>query len=535
MASKDGRIDLHIHSTASDGTLSPQEILANAKNLELRAIAITDHDTVDGTKAALESGIPPGLEFVTGVEISADIPSPFYSGGSLHILGYFIDPQEPELERALKVLQDARADRNPKIIRKLQSMGLDITLAEAEEISGGGQVGRPHIAQVLVKKGMVNSTREAFDNYLAKDQAAYVGKYRLTAQRAVELILQAGGLPVCAHPFSLEFGPDKLFEFLTQLKEWGLAGLEVYYPQHSPDMVSRYFGMAQKLDLLITGGSDFHGASKPDIQMGTGKGDLFVPLDLFERLEAFHKEHLTQYPSVDIPPGTNLPLLEDALNYHFINPELLLEAMCHSSYVNEHSECTWPHNERLEFLGDAVLNLAVSDMLMSKYSKNREGDLSRLRASLVNEGQLAEIARGLGIGQHLLLGKGEARGRGWDKNSILADSLEAVFGAIYCDTGYEYAYKTIKNLVAPIIPDEVSEATTQDYKTRLQEFAQSKLKVTPNYEMIREFGPDHEKTFIAKVIVSEKYSSEGRGRSKKAAEQDAACNALILLGQDEPA
>ncbi|ACL04434.1 Ribonuclease III [Desulfatibacillum aliphaticivorans] len=534
MASKDGRIDLHIHSTASDGTLTPQEILAAAKDLELRAIAITDHDTVDGTLNALESGIPEGLEFVPGVEISADIPSPFPSGGSLHILGYFIDPQEPELERALKVLQDARADRNPKIIRKLQSLGMDVTLAEAEEISGGGQVGRPHIAQALVKKGFVNTTREAFDYYLAKDQAAYVGKYRLSAQRAVELILKSGGLPVCAHPFSLEFSPDVLFDFLSQLKDWGLPGLEVYYPQHNPDMVARYFEMAQKLDLLITGGSDYHGASKPDIQMGTGKGDLFVPLELYDRLLAYHKETEAQAGCFEIPPGKDLGLLEEALGYNFKTPELLLEAMCHSSYVNEHPDCTWTHNERLEFLGDAVLNLAVSDMLMSKYSENREGDLSRLRASLVNEGQLAEIARSLGIGQHLLLGKGEARGRGWDKNSILADSLEAVFGGIYSDSGYADAFKVIKNLIAPLIPEEVAVAAAQDYKTRLQEYAQSKLRITPSYELIREFGPDHEKTFVAQATVNKEFTSQGKGRSKKAAEQDAAREVLILLGQEDP-
>ncbi|MBI9077239.1 MAG: ribonuclease III [Desulfatibacillum sp.] len=249
----------------------------------------------------------------------------------------------------------------------------------------------------------------------------------------------------------------------------------------------------------------------------------------------FHREQATcQSAPVEIIPGKDLSVLEKSLNYSFRNKEWLLEAMCHSSYVNEHPECAWSHNERLEFLGDAVLNLVVSDMLMTKYAKNREGDLSRLRASLVNEGQLAEIARGLGIGQHILLGKGEARGRGWDKNSILADSLEAVFGAIYSDTGYKGAFKTVQALIAPLIPKEPAVANTLDYKTRLQEFSQSQLRTTPSYELIREFGPDHEKIFIAKVIVNDEYSSEGQGRSKKAAEQDAACNALILLGQEDP-
>lgn len=531
MACEDGRIDLHIHSTASDGTLTPAQILETAQNLGLYAIAITDHDTVDGVKQALESGIPQSMEFVCGVEISADIPDPFAANGTLHILGYFIDPHDPDLGLGLKVLQQARADRNPQIITKLQNMGMDISMQDVEKISAGGQTGRPHIAQALVQKGVVTNTREAFDLFLAKNKPAYVGKYRLPAQEAVDLIQNAGGIAVCAHPFSLEFAPDVLDDFIAHMKKIGLAGIEVHYSQHGPDLVEQYLELARKHSLFVTGGTDFHGDSKPDIRMGFGKGDLCVPVGLYHELFAEHEKlsekrqnQARQTPKAD--PSE----LEDRISYYFNNKDLLSNALTHSSFANENPGLDLDDNERLEFLGDAVLSLVVGHVLMEKYDAIREGDLSRMRASLVNEAQLAQLARKLDLGGHLLLGMGESRAGGWDKNSILADCLEAVIAAVYLDGGFEAASTMVRNLYEPLLLDSLSNALTVDYKTRLQEVVQSRRQRAPEYKVIGESGPDHDKIFTVEVQMPENITAQGQGKSKKTAEQQAAQNALVQLG-----
>lgn len=281
---QDCAIDLHIHSTASDGSASPREILAMAQAARLGAIAITDHDTVDGARAALAAGIPDRLRFATGVEFSAEIPTAFSQSGTLHILGYFLDLDHPELARALSLCQEARLARNPRIISKLSEMGFPITLAEVTELAGEGQVGRPHIARVLLEKGVVASVEQAFDLYMGKGKPAYVGKFRLAAEDAISVIRQSGGVPVLAHPSSLEMEDAELFRLVAALAEMGLAGVEVYYPGHGQGLVKKYLGLAREHDLAATGGTDFHGASKPGIKMGFGAGDLHVPYHLFTSL-----------------------------------------------------------------------------------------------------------------------------------------------------------------------------------------------------------------------------------------------------------
>ncbi|MDP4979795.1 MAG: PHP domain-containing protein [Desulfobacterales bacterium] len=278
-------IDLHIHSTASDGTLTPAQILDRAQAQHLRAIAITDHDTIDGSKEALQIGIPSCLHFLTGVELSAAPPPLLRRSGSFHILGYGLRLDDDELNHTLLVLQHARENRNPAIIESLGRLGFDMTLAEVVEMVGESQIGRPHIARLMLKKGYVHSIDEAFDRYLGTGKPAYVDKYRISCQRALELIHGAGGIPILAHPYLLSLKDAAEVEKLViSLKKIGLGGIEALYPEHPPHATAFYKELADRHHLLITGGTDFHGSLKPDIQLGIGSGDFQVPFALYEQL-----------------------------------------------------------------------------------------------------------------------------------------------------------------------------------------------------------------------------------------------------------
>lgn len=278
-------IDLHIHSTASDGSFTPAEILDHAQKLNLAAIAITDHDSIDGSREALRIGIPPSFSFLTGVEISAAHPPFFPGSGSFHILGYDIHLDNRDLNQALSKLQDARKNRNPAILNRLNKLGFQISLEEVNQEVGEGQLGRPHIAYTMVKKGFVASIDEAFDKYLGANGPAYVDKYRIECEEAINIIRTAGGVPVLAHPALLNIENDQILdELLQNLMDIGLAGMEVYYPGHSSQQVRQYTEMARKHGLLMTGGTDFHGDITPKIKMGSGKGSLFIPYSLYEKL-----------------------------------------------------------------------------------------------------------------------------------------------------------------------------------------------------------------------------------------------------------
>ena len=278
-------IDLHIHSTASDGSLTPAEIINRAQRLNLAAIAITDHDSIYGSKEALQAGIPPSLKFLTGVEISAAHPPFFPGSGSFHILGYCIRLDNQALNQALNRLRDARKNRNPKIIKRLNELGLKISLEDVNPTIAHGQLGRPHIAQVMIKKGFVKSMDEAFDQFLGVGKPAYVDKNRIGCEETIKMIRDAGGVPVLAHPALLNINDDfQLEELIQNLIKIGMRGIEVYYPEHSPEQMQRYRELANKYNLLITGGTDFHGSITPKIEMGTGKGTLFIPYKLYEEL-----------------------------------------------------------------------------------------------------------------------------------------------------------------------------------------------------------------------------------------------------------
>ncbi len=278
-------IDLHIHSTASDGTLTPAAILDHAQKLNLAAIAITDHDSIEGSREALRNRIPASLHFLTGVEISTAHP-PFLPGaGSFHILGYGIRLDDPVLNQALNKLQEARKNRNPKIIRRLNEMGFKITLEEVRQIAGKGQIGRPHIAYTMMKKGYVASIDDAFKKFLGTAKPAYVDKERVGCEEAIKIIRNAGGIAALAHPGLLNIEDNlKLAQLVRDLVKIGIGAIEVYYPQHSPEQTQRYMQLSKQYKILMTGGTDFHGSIMPEIKMGSGKGNLFIPYSLYETL-----------------------------------------------------------------------------------------------------------------------------------------------------------------------------------------------------------------------------------------------------------
>ncbi|MGB9627313.1 MAG: PHP domain-containing protein [Thermodesulfobacteriota bacterium] len=283
-----GYIDLHLHTTASDGVMKPSEIVRYAKMKGLQAIAITDHDTIEGLEEGLKEGERLNFEVIPGVEISAEYPH-----GSMHILGYFFDIHHPFLNERLKYLQKVRAERNPKIAEKLNQLGLKLTFEEVLKASGGGQVGRPHFAQVLVEKGYVKNYQEAFDRFLKKGAPGYVEKMRYSPREALQFIQEAKGIGVLAHPNTLGIqGITQLEELISKLIEIGLKGLEVYYPEHSPSEVAQYKALAERYGLLITGGTDYHGIEGNELEIGVGRGDMRLPYSMVERLKAIRNQSL---------------------------------------------------------------------------------------------------------------------------------------------------------------------------------------------------------------------------------------------------
>ena len=280
-----GGIDLHIHSTASDGTFSPYEIIQMASRIGLDAFSITDHDTLEGSRQALYADIPSNLRFITGIEISAAIPANSSISGGVHLLGYGIDPEDAALNQTLDKFIKIRNNRIKAIVERLNALGVDLTLQQVLAEVGEGAAGRPHVATAMIKAGLARDVNDAFDRFLGNGRPACVGKERLDCRRALELIINAGGVPVLAHPYLVkcsDFGD--LSRFVAQLCDLGLRGIEVYYPQHTHAAVAQYLSLAGKFALLVTGGSDFHGQLIPDVQMGCGRGDLHVPSVLFDQL-----------------------------------------------------------------------------------------------------------------------------------------------------------------------------------------------------------------------------------------------------------
>ena len=275
-------VDLHCHSTASDGTLSPTEVVDLAVSSGLSALALTDHDTIAGVAEAAGAARKAGLDFLPGIEISCDVPRP----ATMHLLGYGFDPRSPVLLDLTTRLIEGRNDRNPRIIGKLNELGVTITMEEIEAEAGGNVVGRPHIAAVLLRKGYVSSIKQAFDKYLAQGAPAYFDKERLTPKQAIGLVLESGGVPVLAHPVQLRTENDAQLERIVKdLADLGLVGLEVIHSDHDAALVEKYSKLADRFGLAKTGGSDFHGTNKKDIHLGTANGRK-VPREFYDALAA---------------------------------------------------------------------------------------------------------------------------------------------------------------------------------------------------------------------------------------------------------
>jgi len=273
------QIDLHTHTTASDGTLDPADLVRKAASDGLKAVAITDHDTVGGLSQALRAGKETGVEVIPGCELSIDFKS-----GQMHILGLFLPDPPQGLQATLDDLQDRRNNRNDRILGMLRDAGVDVTLKEIQELAGEASIGRPHIARVLVQKGVVESIDQAFKQYIGPGGAAYVPKDKLDPETAIRILKQEGATVILAHPYSLEIDTEELRELLSRLKEQGLEGVEAYYSEHTPEQTRTYLQLCSELDLLVSGGSDFHGSVKEDVGLGTGKGNLDLSYDLVRRM-----------------------------------------------------------------------------------------------------------------------------------------------------------------------------------------------------------------------------------------------------------
>ena len=259
-----GKIDLHSHTTFSDGSFPPADLVALARAKELKALAVTDHDTIEGLAEAVGAGERMGVEIIPGIEISADYPP-----GTLHILGYFIDYRSAKLKEALKEIQEARVRRNPEIAKKLAALGVPVTMEEAVAESGGGQVGRPHFAQVLVKKGYVKDTEEAFEKYLTKGAPAYVEKRRVLPEEGIRLIEDAGGIAALAHPVQLRARTaEEFYKTLDRLIALGLKAIEAYSSCQTEKEAFFFNEAGRRRGIFVTGGSDFHGALKPGVELG---------------------------------------------------------------------------------------------------------------------------------------------------------------------------------------------------------------------------------------------------------------------------
>lgn len=274
------RLDLHLHTTHSDGSCTPTEVVNMARHAGVTALAITDHDIMTGVTEAMTAGQQCGIEIIPGVEISS-----FTGNSELHVLGYFLDQQDPDLLARLKTLRDGRHRRNPQIIERLQTLGIDITYDEVRALAGSDSVGRPHIARALMDKRVVTSAKEAFDRFLAEGKPAYVPRELPSPAEAICWIKAARGLAVLAHPTWVKVAEQSLVDLVRQLKADGLDGVEVYYSTHAARQTREYLSLAQQLGLLVTGGSDFHGLTKPDIDVGIGKGTLHIPTSLLPKMK----------------------------------------------------------------------------------------------------------------------------------------------------------------------------------------------------------------------------------------------------------
>ncbi|MFW6415445.1 MAG: PHP domain-containing protein [Thermodesulfobacteriota bacterium] len=277
-------IDLHTHSTASDGTFSPAELIREAQDSGLKAVALTDHDTTKGLQEIIRAGKNADVEAIPGCELSVNYPT-----GQMHIVGLWL-PEHPEhVQSQLQYLRDRRHSRNERILQKLQAIGIQMDYSEVKELAGDASIGRPHIARLLMEKNYVPTVQEAFDKYIGPGGQAYVPKDKLDPEQAIEVLKQEGATVILAHPYSLEISYQELRSEVQRLQGLGLDGMEVYYTEHTREQTREYLQICRELGLLASGGSDFHGSVKPDVKLGSGKGNLDIPYSLLQEMKEYRK------------------------------------------------------------------------------------------------------------------------------------------------------------------------------------------------------------------------------------------------------
>ena len=272
------QIDLHVHTTASDGTYRPAEAVSLAAGLGLSAIAVTDHDTAAGYAEAAKAGARFGLEIVPGIEISTTY------FGAVHILGYFIDPQAPALNQVLDWVVQDRDERNRKMAEMMAADGMPIRYEEMQQ-RFGTVIGRPHFGELLIELGYAKDMQDAFDHYIEKGQKYYLPRHFLSIEKSIEIIREAGGVPVLAHPFQYRLGDERLRLLIEHCMEHGLLGMECLYSLYDGEQSEYLLRLAKEYGLSPTGGSDFHGSNKPHISLGTGTGSLAVPYEYLDKLK----------------------------------------------------------------------------------------------------------------------------------------------------------------------------------------------------------------------------------------------------------
>ncbi len=273
------RIDLHVHSSRSDGTMSPRELVRHAVACGLSAIALTDHDNTEGLAEASQEAAACGIELIPGIEFSTE-----YHGTDIHIVGLDFDWKHPAFQERVTYYQNERLRRNQKMIDKMAADDIDISYQKMAEAFGETVWTRAHFARYLVEHHYVKEIRDAFSIYIGDDCKYFIPRQKVTPAEVVELIRTFGGIPILAHPFQYRFSDRELRTLLTDLKKKGLLGMEVYYPTHSPEQEAYLLSLSKELGLLPSGGSDFHGDNKPDIALGSGRGNLQIPYSILTNL-----------------------------------------------------------------------------------------------------------------------------------------------------------------------------------------------------------------------------------------------------------
>jgi predicted metal-dependent phosphoesterase TrpH len=283
-------VDLHTHTTASDGTDSPAAVVEKAAKAGLAAVAVTDHDTISGLAEAGRAGETFDIAVVRGCELA--VSSPY---GEIHLLGLWLPEKMPRLSRFLEDIRESRGARNKEMVEKFRRAGFNITYPELLAAAEGETVGRPHMAKLLVQKGVCSSVRDAFNRYLGDDKEMYVPRVILSPEEGLALLCEEGAVTVFAHPMLLKAPPEAMERIVDSLAANGLDAIEAYHSEHDAKAVRRAESLARRYNLAVSGGSDYHGETRPDVALGTGKGDLYVPFTVYESLLEISRKKIKRY------------------------------------------------------------------------------------------------------------------------------------------------------------------------------------------------------------------------------------------------